>query len=440
MTIPSNNEAEMAVLGAMIGSPETNHMKVLDLKIAGEHFYDPQNRMIFECVVDIGETCDLITLGNELVKLAQLEAAGGYEYLEGCIDECIVAHVEYHCEILVDMLHRRKMITAARDVIEKCSTDGDVNKAASEVAEAAYGIFDVQPTIDKAQIVTDSLQLFDNAHAGIVSGVPLPWDTFSKSVGGIQRRCVCPLMGRDGVGKSFLVAKILHYLGMRGIPALSIPFEDGADRQMRRIAGCNGKYSTGEIERGIIKRTDGCWSKMDDYTFAKRRKLAEDCLLKVSQLPIYFEDATMTVEQVRAVASRYKRKHDIQIMFVDGVKDVVPSKGDNGTKQEEHISRVLVQTAKELDIAIVPVSHLTDIQDDILIHRRNLRGAKSQFQNARQVLIYQNSGLESGSYLLGDNSIALHMEKNNYGNEAMQYLDTDFDHCDFLETKPFGYK
>ena len=129
----------------------------------------------------------------------------------------------------------------------------------------------------------------------------------------------------------------------------------------------------------------------------------------------------------------------IQIMFVDGVKDVIPSKGENATKQEEHISRVLVQTAKELDIAVVPVCHLTDIHDEVMIQRRNLRGAKSQFHNARQVLIYQNAGLESHKHLITENTVAIHMEKNNYGKEAMEFLEKDFDRCGFVKSRELGY-
>ena len=113
---------------------------------------------------------------------------------------------------------------------------------------------------------------------------------------------------------------------------------------------------------------------------------------------------------------------------------MVPTKGENSTKQEEHISRVLVQTAKDLDIAIVPVCHLTDVPDGMLITRRNLRGAKTQFHNARQILIFQDQGLESGKYIIAPNTIGLHMEKNNYGRAAMLYLTTDFEICDFTET------
>jgi replicative DNA helicase len=173
--------------------------------------------------------------------------------------------------------------------------------------------------------------------------------------------------------------------------------------------------------------------------FQTRREKAEECLREVVDMPVYFEDHAVTVEQIRVLAGKYKRKHKIQIMFLDGMKDIIPSKGENATKQEEHISRVLVQTAKELDIAIVPVCHLTDIPENIMIHRRNLRGAKSQFHNARQVLIFQNAGLESSAHEITENTVALHMEKNNYGRESSVFLEKSFDRCDFDETPRLGY-
>ena len=63
------------------------------------------------------------------------------------------------------------------------------------------------------------------------------------------------------------------------------------------------------------------------------------------------------------------------------------------------------------------------------------RKGKSQFHNARQLLIYQNAGLETGNYLINDDTVALHMEKNNYGKVAMLFLDKDFDRCNFKETR-----
>ena len=358
-----------------------------------------------------------------------------YDFLSEYSDACFPSHLKFHCEILKDKAHRRKIIIAAQNAIQDCETEAEPMEIASALGAVAVEIADVKQSIDKNQIIADSITIFDNARNGVVSGVPLPWEDFTRSVGGIQKRCVCPLLGRDGQGKSFLVSTILTYLGLQRIPALSLPFEDGADRQMRRIAGCLGQYSCTEIERGYYADESGMYHRMDDYVFEKRKSHAVECLGAVAAMPIFFEDTSMTVEQIRVVAAKYKRKHRIQILFIDGMKDIIPSKGENSTKQEEHISRVLVQTAKELDIAIVPVCHLTDLPEDTLIQRRNMRGAKSQFHNARQVLIYQNAGLQSDIHTITKEVIALHMEKNNYGREAMVFLKKCFDRCDFEEMK-----
>ncbi len=196
-----------------------------------------------------------------------------------------------------------------------------------------------------------------------------------------------------------------------------------------------GQVQHARPRKGLLRGLHGQLPQMPDDTYEKQKAEAEGLLRRVASMPIHFEDAYQTVEQVRITAAKYKRKHNIQILFLDGVKDIIPSKGENATKQEEHISRVLVQMAKELDIAVVPVAHLTDIPEDVMIQRRNMRGAKSQFHNARQVLIYQNAGFEEKNQhaMITENTIALHMEKNNYGREAMILLEKDFERCDFLE-------
>ena len=428
-----DEKAEQAVLGSLIMAPRETFGIIMDCKIGNEHFFSPLAGRIFDLIQEIGETCDLVQVSDAMAK-AGLKSAHDVAFLDECVDNSFPSHLQYHCEILTDKLHRRQIVTAANEAIQACGEDSKPIDIVANLGAVAVDVADAGDTISKAQIVEESLKIFDNAHNGVVTGVPLPWKNFSQKVGGIQKRCICPLLGRDGSGKSFLVSKFLTYLGRRGIPALSIPFEDGADRQMRRMAGCCGRYSAGDLERGYYKNTDGAFHKMDDIMFARRKAEAEQCLREVEAMPIYFEDASMTVEQIRVLAGIHKRKYGIEILLIDGVKDVVPSKGENATKQEEHISRVLVQTAKELDIAIVPVSHLTDIPEDVKIQRRNMRGAKTQFHNARQVMIFQNAGLESGQHFIGKNTVALHMEKNNYGRESMLFLETDFDHCDFTET------
>lgn len=438
MLMPHDEMAEKAVVGSMIMDAARALEIVTDAGITEAHFYNHKTAILFSSTMTVGEKCDLVLIQDQLKKEGMFEHVG-YEFIEQCADGAFISHLSYHCDILKDKLHRRKIIMAAQNAIDDCGKESEPIEIASEMAAVAVEIADTKPSIDKAQIIAESVVLFDNAYNGIVSGVPLPWDDFSRKVGGIQRRCICPLLGRDGAGKSFMVSKILSYLGRRGIPALSMPFEDGADRQMRRMAGCIGGYSTGDVERAYYCDEFGRYHKFDITTFDRKKQLAIKSMEEVAAMPVFFEDASMTIEQIRVVAGKYKRKHDIQIMFIDGVKDVVPSKGENATKQEEHISRVMVQTAKELDIAIVPVCHLTDIPEDTLIQRRNMRGAKSQFHNARQVLIYQNAGLHDNYHLIGENTIALHMEKNNYGRESMLVLEKDFDHCDFVEGRKLGY-
>jgi replicative DNA helicase len=437
---PYSEEAERAVLGSILIEPDRVRSLCAERHVTADFFYLPAHRLLFEFLSGMDTAIDLVTVGKTLKEAGRLDQAGGYAFLEGLIDSTPTsAHSEYYLEIIEELHRKRQIITLAEDAIDRCHVGGESTsqEIASSLSQAVVSAVDVSKPSDKADLVGSSLTLFDNAHRGIVSGVPLPWAEFSRKVGGIQKRCVCPLLGRDGSGKSMLISKILLSLGAQGIPALSFPMEDGADRQMRRMAACWGKYSNTELENGVVKNGDR-WESLDEYAYQQRREAAEHALREVAGMSVFFEDGYYTAEQIRALCANYKRKRDIQIVFVDGIKDVVPTKGENSTKQEEHISRVLVQTAKDLDIAIVPVCHLTDVPDGVLITRRNLRGAKTQFHNARQILIFQDQGIETDNYLIDANTIGLHMEKNNYGRAAMLYLNTDFEFCDFKEASRYG--
>ena len=188
-----DEKSEMAVVGAMIAQPKKVFDIIIDQQIQPEHFAVSKCRWIFEAAMAIGESCDPIQVSDHLNKAGDLDKIGE-AYIEECFDSCFPAHTEYHCGILKDKYNRRKIIATAQETMAECETDAEPIDIASKLASVAVEISDVETKIDKRQITEDSVEMFLRAQKGEVSGVPLPWDDFSRRVGGIQKRCVCPLI------------------------------------------------------------------------------------------------------------------------------------------------------------------------------------------------------------------------------------------------------
>ena len=85
--MPNNQEAEQAILGAMLASPEHARKAVEELK--PDDFFWDNNREIFNALVALSDDLvplDMVTLVNELSKRGTFEIVGGLEYISTIMD------------------------------------------------------------------------------------------------------------------------------------------------------------------------------------------------------------------------------------------------------------------------------------------------------------------------------------------------------------------
>src|SRR3954454_11267056 len=83
---PQNLEAEESVLGAMMLSESAINPVVLDVRLRAEDFYKDQHRRIFSAILRLegdGETVDALTVAESLSQHAELDSAGGRDYVHG---------------------------------------------------------------------------------------------------------------------------------------------------------------------------------------------------------------------------------------------------------------------------------------------------------------------------------------------------------------------
>src|SRR4029077_8828881 len=85
--LPHNLEAERSILGAVLLDNHALNTAVETLR--SDDFFLPQNRHIFERMIQLGEkqqAIDTVTLVEELMRKGQLEAAGGISYVSQLMD------------------------------------------------------------------------------------------------------------------------------------------------------------------------------------------------------------------------------------------------------------------------------------------------------------------------------------------------------------------
>src|ERR1700757_2251631 len=118
---PWSNEAEQAVLGAMLLDQDAA-LKAAEL-LDDTMFYRESHRLLFRAMTALterGDVIDPITLREELDKRGDLDRAGGMEYLGALIDVVpTAANIEYHARIVRDKALLRRLIEAATGIVQE---------------------------------------------------------------------------------------------------------------------------------------------------------------------------------------------------------------------------------------------------------------------------------------------------------------------------------
>src|SRR5947208_2612605 len=118
--VPWSNEAEQAVLGAMLLDQDAalKAAEVLD----DTTFYREGHRLLFRSMIALterGDVIDPVTLRDELVRRGDLDRAGGMEYIGALIDVVpTAANIDYHARIVRDKAVLRRLIEAATAIIQ----------------------------------------------------------------------------------------------------------------------------------------------------------------------------------------------------------------------------------------------------------------------------------------------------------------------------------
>src|SRR5258707_1913082 len=117
---PWSNEAEQAVLGAMVLDQDAA-LKAAEL-LDDTMFYKESHRQLFRSMISLterGDVIDPVTLRDELSRRGDLDRAGGMEYIAALVDVVpTAANIDYHSRILRDKAVMRRLVEASTGIIQ----------------------------------------------------------------------------------------------------------------------------------------------------------------------------------------------------------------------------------------------------------------------------------------------------------------------------------
>ncbi|MGH7531569.1 MAG: replicative DNA helicase [Gemmatimonadales bacterium] len=353
---PWSNEAEQAVLGAMLLDQDAA-LKAAEI-LDDTMFYREGHRLLFRAMLALterGDVIDPVTLRDALTRRGDLDRAGGMEYIAALIDVVpTTANVDYHARIVRDKAVLRRLVEAATAIIQDIY---DGHGTAGEVLDnAEHRVFQVaqfrraEEFIRIKELIWPTMERIEQLQsgAGAVTGVASGFLDLDRLTAGFQRADLVIVAARPSMGKTALALNIVQHAAIEhnvGVAIFSL--EMSKDQLVQRLLCSEGLVDAQRLRRGQLRD--------DDYP-----KLARAAGL-LGTAPIWIDDsAALTPLAMRSKARRLKAEHDIQLIIADYLQ-LMQGPGDVENRQQEisYISRSLKALAKELDVPVVAISQLS---------------------------------------------------------------------------------
>ncbi len=386
--LPQNDEAEKAVLGAILIENSIIN-QVLEI-LTPEDFYKDSHSKIFSCMIDLDKEnnpIDVLTLyeymGN---KGSLLEDVGGSAYLTYLTDIVpTAANVAHYARIVKDKSILRKLVLAATDIAHRGyeqpdNVDDYIDRAEMAILNIAQN--KIKPSFyHSRELAGQALELVEKLHENkeLITGVSTGFEKIDYMTAGLQPSDLIIIAARPGVGKTSFCLNVTSNAALNeGLSVGMFSLEMTKEQLMLRLLSIKAKVSFSTIRSGYIKDSE----LKDIY------KAAEE----YGNANIFIDDTpALTVLEVRAKARRLKRDRGLDLMIVDYLQLMRGSGSRNESREREiaEISGSLKALAKELSIPVIGISQLsrqTETRSDRRPQLSDLRESGAIEQDADVVM------------------------------------------------------
>lgn len=365
-TLPNDQKAEQAVIGAMLTNSDYARKALEELK--QEDFFWDNNREIFNALSSLNDNLvplDMVTLVNELNKRGTLEIVGGLDYISLMMDAVPVqANVDNYIEILHEKTTLRQLITMSQEIMTKTYEGIEAPQNLIDAAEKKIfsiamnrGVKDFR---DFTDVMFDAYMDIERIaqNKGQIIGVPSGFIDLDNVTAGFQKTDLIIIAARPAMGKTSLALSMAYNIAARSkLPVGMFSLEMSASQLVQRIISMESNIPLQKIRSGTMN--DDEWMKLQDAVRA------------LTDVPIYIDDSSLvTTAEIRSKARKMKIEHNVQAIFVDYLQ-FITGNSKLGSKQLEvaEISRDLKSLAKELEIPIICLAQLGRGPDARTDHR-----------------------------------------------------------------------
>ncbi len=374
-TLPRNEEAEQALLGAVLVNNQA-FQRVNEI-LSAEHFANPIHGRIFTAaakLIERGQIADPVTLRTYFEQDKALSDVGGAAYLARlAAAAATIINAEHYAKSIRDLHLRRELIQLGEEIVNSAhDAEPDVT-AVSQVESAEQRLFNLATTGSGEggfrtfeSALVEAIRSAEAAFKrdGHVAGVATGFIDIDKRLGGLHPSDLVILAGRPAMGKTALATNIAfhaarHYREGRN-PDGTLKAEDGgvvaffslemsAEQLATRILAEVSGVPSDQIRRGDVKAEE----------FPKFVEASQ----ALASIPLFIDDTpALSISAIRTRARRLSRQRGLGLIVVDYLQLLhgsSSSRQENRVQEISEITRGLKAIAKELNVPVLALSQLS---------------------------------------------------------------------------------
>jgi len=353
MKIPFNIEAEMCVLGSIMGEPD-NMIDIVDI-LTADHFYNDKHQKIYKCMLDLfsrGKGVDMVTVASDLN--GDIEKIGGYTYLTSLVtDTPTMSNSLHYAETVKESYQLRETIKACQNTIaETDKTSVKSENVIGLLQDKLFGITEhvtSDGTQSAKEITINAQKEVDDLmkNKGKLPGIKTTFKQLDRTIMGLNKSDLIILAARPAVGKSAFATNLLYHVARQNKKVLLFSLEMSSKQVADRIIASAGNIPLMNIKLGTLN------PEQHKNYIASNGNLHD--------MPWWVNDnADMSMAQIRAASKKQKIKNGLDLVIIDYLQLINgASSGENRQNQISAISRSLKILAKELEIPVIALSQLS---------------------------------------------------------------------------------
>lgn len=367
--VPSNVEAEQAVLGALLIDPDAI-IRVAPL-VRSDDFYLEKHGWIYEAIFTLHERrdpIDFLTVVSELERIEKLADAGGAAYITALINAVPTAiHVEHYAQIVERMSTLRRLISASGE-IAGLAYDGsdDIDTVIDRAEEVIFSVAQRRMSREMIPMRIAVDRFIDHLdyvqkHQGEILGVPSGFIDLDRLLGGFQPSDLLIIAGRPGSGKTSFALSIIQHAALAKKKRVALfSLEMSAEQLVQRLVAARARIDSQSLRIGKIR--DEEWTELVRATG------------ELSETNIFIDDsAALTPIEIRAKTRRLQSEYGLDMVVIDYLQLMtVRGRVENRVQEISQISRQLKELARELRCPVLALSQLSRAVEARQDHRPQL--------------------------------------------------------------------